>query len=194
MDWLSIVTAPRDGTVVLTDEGTARYVSRDHWASPVTEGWYLSDTSGNIPSCADNGMGVSSIEPTLWMSLPVQRPDEILDEDQEALTKLSVKELYAKDHKIMAEIVQRRLEFLHRMASQSSLSAQQVQSYVDKGRSAFPLPMADWAAVTLGIKEDRITLAKDGGVAFYPIIAPTKETETDEYLELFKPEVRSRKV
>jgi hypothetical protein len=190
MDWLSIVTAPRDGTVVLTDEGTARYVSQNHWASPVTDGWYLSDTSGNIPICADNGMGISSIEPTLWMSLPVQRPDG----GQEGLIKLSVKELYAKEHKIMAEIVQRRLEFLHRLASQSALTAQQVQDYVDKGRTAFSLPMADWAAVILGIKEDRIALAKEGVVDFYPIIIPTKETETSEYLELFKPEISFRRV
>jgi hypothetical protein len=173
MDWLSIVTAPRDGTVVLTNEGTARYVSKERWAF----------TDGNIPSCADNGMDISSLEPTLWMQLPIQQPDG----NQEYLTKLSVKEVYARRAKLTAEIVRRRLDFLHRMALQSSLSAQQVQEYVDKGRQAFSLPMADWAAVTLGIKEDRIALAKGGDVAFYPIITPTKETETDEYLGLFKP-------
>lgn len=39
--WRPIDSAPGDGTVVLTDQGTAAYVDRRHWGSPVTSGWYL---------------------------------------------------------------------------------------------------------------------------------------------------------
>lgn len=39
--WRNIDTAPKDGTVIITDEGTGCYVDQRHWGSPVTNGWYL---------------------------------------------------------------------------------------------------------------------------------------------------------
>lgn len=72
--WLSIETAPRDGTVILTDCGTAKYVDRRDWGSPVHDGWYLSTADGDIPSCADDGMRVSAVDPRVWMPVPALPP------------------------------------------------------------------------------------------------------------------------
>ena len=70
MNWNLIESAPKDGEVVLTDEGSAKYVDRRRWGSPVTNGWYLCTSDGDIPTCADNGMEISSINPKMWMSMP----------------------------------------------------------------------------------------------------------------------------
>ena len=70
MSWQTIDSAPRD-RVVLTNEGTGRYVDPRQWASPVDRGWYLCSTDGDIPTCADDGMAVAEIDPTHWMPLPV---------------------------------------------------------------------------------------------------------------------------
>lgn len=43
-NWKHIDSAPKNGTVILTNEGTARYVDQKHWGSPVTNGWYLCTT------------------------------------------------------------------------------------------------------------------------------------------------------
>lgn len=69
MEWKPIAEAPQD-EVILTNEGTACYVDPRSWGSPVTRGWYLCTTDENIPSCAEDGMSVSKIEPTHWMPLP----------------------------------------------------------------------------------------------------------------------------
>lgn len=63
-----IKSAPRDGTVILTD-GTAKFLDKKNWCSRGCNGWYLCDASGNVPSCADDGMSVSNIAPTKWKSL-----------------------------------------------------------------------------------------------------------------------------
>lgn len=68
-EWQPIATAPKD-KVILTDQGTACYVDQRGWGSPVTNGWYLCDTGDNIPTCADDGMSISAIEPKLWMPMP----------------------------------------------------------------------------------------------------------------------------
>jgi hypothetical protein len=65
-----IESAPRDGTVILTNDGVATYVDPKNWGSPVTKGWYTCTTQGDIPSCADYGMSISGISPTHWMPLP----------------------------------------------------------------------------------------------------------------------------
>ncbi|MDU8351027.1 hypothetical protein RYA05_03855 [Pseudomonas syringae pv. actinidiae] len=67
--WQSMENAPKD-RVILTNEGTSCYVDRRNWGSPVTNGWHLCFSCGNIPSCADEGMSVVSIQPTKWMELP----------------------------------------------------------------------------------------------------------------------------
>lgn len=69
-EWTSMDTAPKDGTVILTDEGTATYVDQKNWGSPVANGWYLCCSYGEVPSCADEGMSISLIEPKLWTKLP----------------------------------------------------------------------------------------------------------------------------
>lgn len=61
-----IETAPRDGTVILTDEGLVRYVSQRYWASPVSEGWFQCAPCGYIFDCADNGREISRCNPNAW--------------------------------------------------------------------------------------------------------------------------------
>jgi hypothetical protein len=70
-NWKPISNAPTDGTVILTNRGTARYVDQRGWGSPVTNGWYLCTTDGDIPCCADDGMSISSISPEIWTDLPL---------------------------------------------------------------------------------------------------------------------------
>jgi hypothetical protein len=69
MTWKPISTAPKDGTVILTNEGSGRYVDQRNWGSPVSNGWYLCTASGYIPHCADEGMSVSEMTPRMWMPL-----------------------------------------------------------------------------------------------------------------------------
>jgi hypothetical protein len=64
----SIDTAPRDGTVILTDTGFARYVDHLVWGSPVRNGWVNCDPFGGIYACADEGWYYSS--PKLWVPVP----------------------------------------------------------------------------------------------------------------------------
>lgn len=68
----SMDNAPKD-RVLLTDQGTSCYVDQRNWGSPVTTGWYLCDTSGDILSCADDGMSISRIYPKCWMDVPAWR-------------------------------------------------------------------------------------------------------------------------
>lgn len=67
--WQPIETAPKD-RVILTDEGTARYVDQRGWGSPVTNGWYLCFAHDSIPDCADEGMSIARMQPTIWMDIP----------------------------------------------------------------------------------------------------------------------------
>lgn len=63
-----IDTAPRDGTVVLTDTGFAVYVDQKCWGSPVTNGWVECDPFGKIYDCADNGWW--HCFPQSWVPVP----------------------------------------------------------------------------------------------------------------------------
>ena len=56
--WQDIESAPRDGTVIFTNAGTAKFDERL---------WYLCDTGGVVPACADWGREISEIEPTAWL-------------------------------------------------------------------------------------------------------------------------------
>lgn len=69
--WQSIDTAPHD-RVILTDQGTARYVDPQPWASPVKRkrGWYLCFACDHIPWCAEDGMAISEMDPKYWMDIP----------------------------------------------------------------------------------------------------------------------------
>lgn len=73
MPWHLIESAPTD-IVILTDKGTARYVDQGDEGSPVSKGWYLCQTDGTIPSCAEKGMAVSALQPTRWTHLPSGTP------------------------------------------------------------------------------------------------------------------------
>ena len=64
-----IETAPLD-QVILTEVGMVCHVNQRDWGSPVTNGWYLCDTDGDIISCADDGMNVSRVYPKKWLPLP----------------------------------------------------------------------------------------------------------------------------
>lgn len=67
IQWNDIDSAPMDGTVILTDEGTAKYA--DHWG--IDKGWYLCTTHGDIAHCADDGYIVSSVSPKRWTYIPL---------------------------------------------------------------------------------------------------------------------------
>ena len=69
MDPVSIDTAPRDGTAILTDVGFALYMDQHNWCSPVPHGkWVECDPFGNPFECADNGYSVCI--PTKWTPVP----------------------------------------------------------------------------------------------------------------------------
>ena len=68
-NWQSIETAPKD-MVILTDQGTGIYLDQRDYMYAVSTGWYLCTLHGDIASCADYGMCVSKIEPTLWQHVP----------------------------------------------------------------------------------------------------------------------------
>lgn len=63
-----IETAPRDGTVILSDCGCVTYLDQRNWGSPVPNGWAECSPCGDPDSCADDGIRMCS--PKLWMPLP----------------------------------------------------------------------------------------------------------------------------
>jgi len=63
-----IETAPKDGTVVLTDCGFARFRNQRNWGSPIHNGWTECDPFGNIYECADNGAWLCN--PKFWEPVP----------------------------------------------------------------------------------------------------------------------------
>lgn len=67
-DWKPIATAPLDGTVVLTEEGSCCYVAQAGWGCPVTEGWYLC-RPGCQPDLGSNDE-VFPLSPRWWMDYP----------------------------------------------------------------------------------------------------------------------------
>ncbi len=65
----SIETAPRDGSVILTEQGFALYLDQNHWGSAVEHGkWACCDPSGSIFECADEGHYLCT--PSLWEPVP----------------------------------------------------------------------------------------------------------------------------
>lgn len=59
--WRDIKDAPKDGTVIVTNDGTGTFY----------EGrWYLCQPNGCMPSCNEYGKEVSEIEPTMWFKYP----------------------------------------------------------------------------------------------------------------------------
>jgi hypothetical protein len=69
MKWEPIEIAPKDGTVILTDEGTGRYLDKKIlWGAPT--GWFLCTSQGDVPKCADERYSISSIDPCKWIPLP----------------------------------------------------------------------------------------------------------------------------
>jgi hypothetical protein len=76
-----IETAPKDGTVILTEDGFVRYerqVNRPRvkqldgsfkWGPPVySDSWLSCDPSGHVFECADNGPWHN--QPKYWEPLP----------------------------------------------------------------------------------------------------------------------------
>lgn len=64
-----IETAPKDGTVILTELGFCIYFDQRNWGSPVNHGkWVHCDTYGTPFDCADEGYCLC--EPRFWMPVP----------------------------------------------------------------------------------------------------------------------------
>jgi hypothetical protein len=61
-----IETAPKDGTVILTDVGIVRWLCLYGYCRP--NNWVMCAPCGHCPECADNGYFIE--EPTLWTPLP----------------------------------------------------------------------------------------------------------------------------
>jgi hypothetical protein len=66
--WQAIETAPKDGTVILTDDGTCKY---DEDYRPSNSKWRLCTLSGFVPSCCEYGYVISEINPVLWQPIPL---------------------------------------------------------------------------------------------------------------------------
>lgn len=63
-----IETAPRDGTVILTDCGFAKWLDQRQWGSPIDHyQWTECDPYGNIYRCADNNY---LCHPRQWTPTP----------------------------------------------------------------------------------------------------------------------------
>lgn len=64
--WRDINTAPKDGTVIITDEGTACFVNQRNWGSPVPTGWFLC-AFGCQPELSYDGQ--QPVNPSVWLEL-----------------------------------------------------------------------------------------------------------------------------
>jgi hypothetical protein len=65
MTWQAIDTAPKDGTVIITNEGSTCFIDN----RPLF-GWYLCDSDGYVPSCGNEGISISKLNPNKWMNFP----------------------------------------------------------------------------------------------------------------------------
>jgi hypothetical protein len=65
-----IKDAPRDGTVILTNDGPARYVETGSWDEPTPTGFYLCSPQGEIPKCEKEGIAIAFLIPKKWIPLP----------------------------------------------------------------------------------------------------------------------------
>lgn len=63
-----IETAPKDGTVILTDCGFCKYRKITWWSGKGDGKWVECDPFGSIYECADNGPWVC--EPKFWTPVP----------------------------------------------------------------------------------------------------------------------------
>jgi hypothetical protein len=69
MNWQPIDTAPKDGTVILTNDGICKYrLKNSPWAPKGIEQWLACYYDGNPFTCVEEGPWECS--PTYWMALP----------------------------------------------------------------------------------------------------------------------------
>jgi hypothetical protein len=62
-EWKDISTAPRDGSVIISNDGTCK------WSDGQRAGWFLCDANGCIPKDDYFGCEISEIMPTAWLPL-----------------------------------------------------------------------------------------------------------------------------
>lgn len=65
-NWQPIDTAPKDGTVVLTNEGLVKWSDKLRWGRPI--GWIACDVDGCPFRCCEEGPWEMS--PNWWMVMP----------------------------------------------------------------------------------------------------------------------------
>lgn len=65
--WQPINTAPKDGTVILTDCGTAKFYGP---RCDNDSGWYCCDSYGSVFYCSETGYEFAICNPSHWMSIP----------------------------------------------------------------------------------------------------------------------------
>lgn len=72
--WQPIETAPEG--VLLTDQGTGRYINSTIYNGVLKSGWYLCMKDDFVPYCREDGVEVSFMEPQpkLWMRIPTLPP------------------------------------------------------------------------------------------------------------------------
>lgn len=64
-----IETAPRDGSVILTECGFVRFLDQRRWGSAVPHGkWACCEPGGELFTCADEGE--SLCDPKRWTPVP----------------------------------------------------------------------------------------------------------------------------
>lgn len=68
MNWQPIDTAPKDGTVILTDEGICIWRNRSSYFVNPTGDWCHCDSYGAAFICADDGPFWAA--PKVWIPLP----------------------------------------------------------------------------------------------------------------------------
>lgn len=102
-----------------------------------------------------------------------------------AIQDKTIQELIEQRDEATREMLRRRSDFVARMVIDATITREQASEYAERGRSAFALPIGDWALVKTVIAEKRFEMAKRGCIQFWPIVMVTEETQSEEYRELF---------